>query len=386
MAQATSGPASLLMPLPAAVAVHEQSHIRALDGIRGMAVLLVLFYHLANSVGVEFNYSNKVQALAGLGWMGVDLFFVLSGFLITGILYDSKRNPHFFKNFYARRALRIFPLYFSALIFLLLLRSAWPHLGLYGTSSDAWLWVYLSNFVIAVQGFGAFGLMDHFWSLAIEEQFYLVWPFVVFSLSRGAAMWVAFCMCLVAPLMRIALALGSGDNSAAIYVLSPLRMDSLAVGALLALAIRGPQAVDVRRLVRPALGVMAAAAAVLMLILWFTRNVTPHSLAMETVGLSAVALLGVGTIILALATPVRHVFEHRLLRWFGKYSYGLYVWHPILWVIIFHSDWARALRGGSGMEQMLASVVVAVALLFVFVMGSWHLMESQFLKLKVRFQ
>ncbi|WP_175545106.1 acyltransferase [Variovorax sp. OV329] len=374
------------MPLPAAVTVHAQSHIRALDGIRGTAILLVLFYHLGNSVGGEFNYSSKLQAVAGLGWMGVDLFFVLSGFLITGILYDSKRNAHFFKNFYARRALRIFPLYFSALLFLLLLRTAWPHLGLYGKSSDLWLWVYLSNFVIAVQGFGAFGLMDHFWSLAIEEQFYLVWPFVVFSLSRGTAMKVAFCMCLVAPAMRIALALASGDNSAASYVLSPMRMDSLAMGALLALAIRGPDPVDVRRLVRPALAAIAVAGPLLVLILWYTRDVTPHSLPMETVGLSAVALLGVSTIVLALATPLRHVFEHGVLRWFGKYSYGLYVWHPILWVIIFHSDWARSLRGGSGVEQMLASVAVAVAMLLVFVMGSWHLLESQFLKLKVRFK
>jgi peptidoglycan/LPS O-acetylase OafA/YrhL len=388
MAQVSSS-AAIAIPLPAATAVHEHSHIRALDGIRGAAILLVLFYHLGNSVGAEFGVNSKLQVMAGLGWVGVDLFFVLSGFLITGILYDSKTKPHFFKNFYMRRALRIFPLYFSALLFLVLLRTAWPHLGLYGTSSDAWLWVYLSNFVIAIQGFGAFGLVDHFWSLAIEEQFYLVWPFVVFSLSRSAAMWVAFCMCLIAPLLRVALALGGADSTAGIYVLSPLRMDSLAMGALLALAIRGPDAIDILKLKRPAALAMAVSAVLVVLIVVLTRSVSPHSLPMETIGLSAVALLGVSTIVFALSSPLRHVFEHKVLRWFGKYSYGLYVWHPILWVIIFHSDWARSVRAGSGggdVETIVLTVLAAVTVLLVFVMGSWHLLESQFLKLKVRFQ
>jgi len=370
-------------PVPAQAAGREHSHIRALDGVRGAAILLVLVYHLSTSLGVEFNF--RPLSVAGLGWVGVDLFFVLSGFLITGILYDSKLKPHFFKNFYMRRALRIFPLYFTALLFLLLLRAAWPHLGLFGPSSDGWMWLYLTNFVIAAQGFGAFGLMDHFWSLAIEEQFYLAWPFVVFTLSRRAAMWVAFGMCVTAPVLRSAVAL-TMDNSAAIYVLSPMRMDALAVGALLALAIRGPDAIDIRRLVRPA-ALTAGALIVLMAIcVRVTRNVTPHSLPMETIGYSLIAILGGATIVLSLASPLRHLFEHRLMRWFGKYSYGLYVWHPILWMIIFHSDWARSLRGGNGVQEMLVSTFVAVVVLLAFVMGSWHLVESQFLKLKLRFQ
>jgi peptidoglycan/LPS O-acetylase OafA/YrhL len=370
--------------VPHETAAHGSSHVQALDGIRGMAILLVLFYHLGNSVGGEFGLPRAFR-VATFGWVGVDLFFVLSGFLITGILYDSKTKPHFFKNFYMRRALRIFPLYFTALIFLFLLRTAWPSLGLYGQASDGWLWVYLANVVIAVQGYGAFGLMDHFWSLAIEEQFYLLWPLVVFALDRRAAMWVAFGMCLVAPLLRVLIAMTT-DNGPAIYVLSPTRMDSLAMGALLSLAIRGPDAVDPRRLVRPAVFVAIGAALVLMAIVVLTRNLSPHSWAMETIGLSVVSLMGVSIIVLSLASPLRRVFEQSVLRWFGKYSYGLYVWHPILWMIIFHSEWARSLRGSNDAEAMVISIVAAVGLLYVFAMGSWHLMESQFLKLKVRFQ
>jgi len=382
---ATSGSISVALAAPQAqAATHGSSHVRALDGIRGLAILLVLIYHLGNSVAVEFGLPRAFR-VTGLGWVGVDLFFVLSGFLITGILYDSKGNSHYFKNFYMRRALRIFPLYFSALLFLLLLRTAWPSLGLYGTSSDAWLWAYLTNVVMAVNGAGAFGLMDHFWSLAIEEQFYLVWPFVVFSLDRAGAMRVAFAMCLVAPLLRILLAFTT-DNSIAIYVLSPTRMDALAMGALLALATRGQDAVDVRTLVRPAAWTALGVLMVLMAIVALSDDVSAHSQAMQTVGLSLVALLGGTAIVLALASPARHLFEHGVMRWFGKYSYGLYVWHPILWMIIFHSGWARSLRGSDPTQALVLSLVAAIGLLLLFVMCSWYLMESQFLKLKVKFQ
>lgn len=375
---------------PPAVAVHAtsaaHSQILALDGIRGVAILLVLCYHLARSLAAEFDFVNRFHLLASFGWVGVDLFFVLSGFLITGILYDSKGHTHFFKNFYVRRALRIFPLYFSALFFLLLLRAVWPDLGLYGHASDVWLWLYLTNFVIAVHDYGAFGLMDHFWSLAIEEQFYMLWPFVVFSLSRRGAMFMALAMCIAAPLLRTAFAL-TQDNPAAIYVLSPMRMDSLAMGALLALAIRGgAEGMAPERLRLPAIWGGGLAVALLLLTILVTRNVSPHTLPMETYGFSLVAMAGAATIVLSMTTSLRHVFENGVLRWFGKYSYGLYVWHPILWMIIFHSDKARALRNGEGTAEMIASVLVAVLALLAFVMASWHLMESQFLKLKGRFQ
>ncbi|MCW5653226.1 acyltransferase [Hydrogenophaga sp.] len=377
--------------MPQATAVAQpasapHSHVLALDGIRGVAILLVLCYHLARSLAVEFDFVNRFHLVASFGWVGVDLFFVLSGFLITGILYDSKNHAHFFKNFYMRRALRIFPLYFCALLFLLLLRAAWPNLGLYGHQSDIWLWLYLTNFVIAVKDYGSFGLMDHFWSLAIEEQFYMLWPFVVFALNRRGAMAMALAMCMAAPLMRTAFAV-TQDNPAALYVLSPFRMDSLAMGALLALAIRGgAQGIAPQKLRRPAMWAGGAAALGLLLTVAATRNVSPHTLPMETYGFSLVAVVGVCTIVLSMTTRLRQVFENGVLRWFGKYSYGLYVWHPILWMIIFHSELARSVRGGDGTGEMIGSIAVAVVVLFVFVMASWHLMESQFLKLKGRFQ
>ena len=153
-------------------------YIPALDGLRGTAILLVVMHHLAQSVEYEFGFRNPVQRAAVFGWTGVELFFALSGYLATGGLYDRKGSEYYLRNFHARRALRLFPLYYGALLFALLLRAVWPQAGIYGTENPAWLWVYLTNFVIAWKGAGAFGFLDHFWWLAVEQHFYLLWPLI----------------------------------------------------------------------------------------------------------------------------------------------------------------------------------------------------------------
>src|SRR5690242_3161095 len=117
------------------------------------------------------------------GVLGVDLFFVLSGFLITGLLLDAKGKPHYFRNFYARRTVRIFPLYYLVLFLLLVVLPAViavPPALAHARREQAWLWTYTSNFYIASKASWALGYVSHFWSLAIEEHFYLLWPLVVF--------------------------------------------------------------------------------------------------------------------------------------------------------------------------------------------------------------
>lgn len=384
MAQATSSTASLAGAAAARTQPAAIAHDAALDGVRGLAILFVLVFHLGRSLVAEFDFVNKLTLVAGLGWTGVDLFFVLSGFLITGILHDSKGAPHFFRNFYARRALRIFPLYFGALLFLIALRAAWPDAGFYGTQSDVWLWLYVSNFVMAFEGYGSFGIFDHFWSLAIEEQFYLVWPFLIFAFGRLASLRLALVLCGLALALRLGFVL-STDNPVAVYVLSPLRMDSLACGAVLALLVRAP-GFQRERAVRPAVLVTGLAFAAWALLVVIGENVSPHTPWMSTVGHTLIAIMFAGFILLGLSTPLRRLLELFPLRWLGKYSYGLYVWHPILWMMIFHTDAARALRPGDGMLAMLATTLVAFVVLWLVTMASWHLMESQFLKLKDRFR
>src|SRR3984885_6673500 len=182
------------------------AHIAALDGVRGLAILLVLYCHLfsANPISGSriFNFLSELRASS---YVGVDLFFALSGFLITGILQDTLHLPDFFKNFYARRTLRIFPLYYGVLFVLLLLPrplhfvwSGWQYFYLTYTSNLA-LW---RSQPLILPGFN----ITHFWSLQVEEQFYLVWPFLVYRVKRAQSLIkISLIACLVILLIRVVL-------------------------------------------------------------------------------------------------------------------------------------------------------------------------------------
>jgi peptidoglycan/LPS O-acetylase OafA/YrhL len=159
--------------------------VPALDGVRGLAALLVMIFHFGRAE-VPGRGAAAVGFFAQFGWGGVDLFFVLSGFLICGILLDTRDRPGFLRTFYTRRALRIFPLYFAFLAAYIFVIA--PRLP--GASDievrQRWLWLYVSNFDVAAHGWysGGGSHANHLWSLAIEEQFYLLAPFAVLALSR----------------------------------------------------------------------------------------------------------------------------------------------------------------------------------------------------------
>ena len=248
-----------------------RKHFAALDGVRGLAIILVMAYHYM--VLMPFTIHSAALGAAVVvcskGWCGVDLFFVLSGFLITGILYDSRENPRYFRNFYARRTLRIFPLYYAvllsvaALLFLawLLVPRLWlaqPKLGELA-AVQPWLWTYTTNIAVA-KGIPV-PLVAHFWSLAVEEQFYLVWPLVMFALPKRAMAPVALSLATAALFIRLGLTY-AGWSDGAIYVLTPCRMDSLAAGALAAILMRDPR-FGLKRLVGPAVFLAGTCGAVL---------------------------------------------------------------------------------------------------------------------------
>lgn len=255
-------------------------HNPALDGVRGMAILLVMWHHMT-----VFRAGNALETwyaqVAQLGQTGVDLFFVLSGFLITGILHDSKialrdSARSYFASFYARRTLRIFPLYYAVLLLSLV---ALPYAAMLlqhavgaaqaqviqqkldrfaaGSGYDLWFWLYLSNFAIAYTGSWLHGILGISWSLAIEEQFYLVWPLLIWFSSRGQALRICLWLAVLALACRCVLAaamLGSGVGYGApaadyppwlspigVYVLTFCRIDALAMGAFAALALRSAE-------------------------------------------------------------------------------------------------------------------------------------------------
>ncbi len=218
-------------------------HIPALDGVRGIAILMVLLGHLfVRNPNPQVSWPLRFAALLfSSGWVGVDLFFVLSGFLITGILYDTQRSAHFFRNFYARRILRIFPLYYAVILGLmavsLLLGYRWfvPGTLLYLTYLHT-LWINGVGYTTA-----PWVNINHLWSLAIEEQFYSVWPLLVFLLGRKRRIAMA---ALVGVLLSVSLRCWVyrsgliGAHPYATYSWTPSRMDGLLLGAVLAMLVR----------------------------------------------------------------------------------------------------------------------------------------------------
>ena len=157
------------------------SYIKELDGIRAIAAWMVMFLHFFQMLNINtgiFFYINKVAIFGGTG---VSLFFVLSGFLITRILISSKLKKNYFKNFYIRRSLRIFPLYF---LFLLFYYVAYPLVlneKFVSFHNQIYYWVYLQNFALTFNWTSVGPL--HLWSLAVEEHFYLIWPLLVYLLD-----------------------------------------------------------------------------------------------------------------------------------------------------------------------------------------------------------
>jgi len=371
--------------------------IAGLDGVRGLAILAVMAFHFSAMAELPSStwLDSAVTRVAGAGWAGVDLFFVLSGFLITGILYDAAQSPHnFFRHFYARRALRIFPLYFgflAALLFILpLVRSVDTADFRELRRSQFWFWTYLSNIWMAGRPWFRSDLYatGHLWSLAIEEQFYVVWPAVVLWLNRRQLMAVSLGAIAFAVVLRIVM-WRADARPFSTYVLTPSRVDALAVGALIALCVR--DAHDRALLVRWLWPVAAAAGVVVVALAAVQGGLDPYESWVQCAGFAALALL-FGALIAAEVTaslPALHaVVAIPALRTVGRYSYAMYVFHwPVAtWLSSTTglADWPPTMLG-SHLPGKLLFGAVAAAVTFAAAWLSWQLYESQFLKLKERF-
>jgi peptidoglycan/LPS O-acetylase OafA/YrhL len=365
-------------------------HIPALDALRGLAILLVMLGHFSHFDGMPpvVLVDRMVKTFAGVGWVGVDLFFVLSGFLITGILYDSKGGGHYFRNFFARRVLRIFPLYYGCLVvFLVVLPLLFPNdWGYQALRKDAfWYWTYLTNLQTARFGFPNFPVLGHFWSLAIEEQFYLVWPAVILLSSRSDLIRICFLCIVGAFVVRVAFVLGGYGEAA--YVLTPARMDSLAVGAVLAIAARSPS--GLKRMARLARPTAAIVGAVLVAMFVWRGGLAPGDPIMKTIGHTLLACFFGALLVLALISAPQSVtgrfFASSRLAFFGRYSYALYVIHvPILLLGLGRFvplDLVPTVFGSLLLKKVVF-VSFAMAVSVALAMISWHFYEKQFLKLK----
>jgi peptidoglycan/LPS O-acetylase OafA/YrhL len=369
------------------------THHPALDGLRGIAILSVMAFHFVLFSGIQpqGRLERVLFSCGEAGWFGVDLFFVLSGFLITGILFDTRDRPGFGKTFYGRRALRIFPLYygFLALRFFVLprLASASPALRMIPFESQLWQWGYLSNVQITLRGWEALPYdLQHFWSLAIEEQFYLVWPWLVFSLSRRALLRVCAGMMVGALVLRAVLdGHGLGIPS---YVLTPARMDPLAVGAALALISREPRDRAVAaRFSKPVLLVAGLALALMFVLRHGLRFQDP---VVGTFGFSLLAVFFGALLFVGLTAPptgrAGRALSAAPFRFFGKYSYALYVFHQPVALRLAAAGLGALLipKVGGRLPGVVCFAAAALAVSLVAALLSWNLWEKYFLRLKDR--
>jgi peptidoglycan/LPS O-acetylase OafA/YrhL len=368
-------------------------HIAELDGIRGIAILGVMLLHFVGSISAQ-NLPERVLAkLSVYGVWGVDLFFVLSGFLITGILHDAKGAPHYFRNFYARRTLRIFPLYYAVLLVLALVPAA-ALTSSFGQLAEAkrvqgYLWPYLTNFYVASTGGFSVPYVSHFWSLAVEEHFYLFWPFVVGALSRAAGMRVCIALSLLALGLRIGFSHQDLESMKAL-VWTPCRLDALCCGAWFALAVRAPER---RASLERACGRLAPALALLIFLLsaWHTRLGVGDAWVLPLRG-SALALLFGTCLVLVTAEGgpalVKRGLRAGWLRVLGKYSYGLYVFHGIVAYAAHEHHWEARWTTALGSHGAAVALValVGMGLSFVIAITSFELFEQPVLKLKRFFE
>jgi peptidoglycan/LPS O-acetylase OafA/YrhL len=364
---------------------YSRIHFASLDGVRGLAILLVILYHFSSSLSV-LGFANPALGLLRFGWCGVDVFFVLSGFLITGVLLDTKASPDYFRNFYARRVLRIFPLYYGSLFVVFLLRLALPGAGVWGShdgmlSPGSLLWpgLYLENFAILLQGPSVTGVTTHYWSLAVEEHFYLIWPLMVWLATRQQIMVLAVAIAIFSIVVRALLYRHGADLDAA-FGLTPLRMDGLAIGAIASLAIRGRAGMDV--IVRRAWIALISGGGLLVGLLALRHTIHQSDPALWIFAYPLVAIVTATGLLVGMGpNPVRRFLSLRPLCWFGKYSFGLYVWHPIIGMVLLHSQFALV-NQASGKPAILLAALGALALDLLVAWLSYNLWEKHFLNLK----
>jgi peptidoglycan/LPS O-acetylase OafA/YrhL len=308
--------------------------------------------------------NSEICSVTKYGSYGVELFLILSGFLITGILYDTHNEPHYFRNFYMRRVLCIFPLYYGVLVLVFFVAPLIPLLQGptldYLVDRQAWAWLYGVNIYIAKHGEWAFSYLDHFWSLAIEEHFYLFWPLLVFVLARRPRALVAITLATVLGAM-LARLVGSlmGLSWWTTYTLTPFRLDGLALGAFLAVAARQPGGRE--RLARFLPVVVAVVGALLAVTFVWTRLVSREELDLLLPVRAALILILLACLLVwALIAPERSAtsrfFCSRSMVFLGTYSYGLYVYHH------FISYYLSTNRTDLALARWLGSHGAAVAL------------------------
>jgi peptidoglycan/LPS O-acetylase OafA/YrhL len=362
-----------------------QTYIKPLDGLRGGAILLVIFFH-------NFDY----LYVSGLGWVGVDLFFVLSGFLITRILLRAKEHPRYFLNFYVKRTLRIFPLYYLFVLgcFFMVqwvdierLNPVKDYLGYFVTYTPNFLFYRLDGFIPRFA-------MGHLWSLAVEEHFYLLWPFVVYISKNQRLIYISLLAILGSCLLGVGML--NHHSWMVMYTFTFSRLSTILLGSLLAIVLLKHR-VFLQNLMAPLIFITGTCIAGFYAKLYFINQVPldfflfhpsttiahSHGIMLLVFGLFFTALVG----FTLSKNRLSALFSFKPLVWLGKYSYGIYVFHfPVYFLCrdyVGHFLGSPLSAGLTG--RLLVSVICVLITLTISVL-SYHLFEMRFLRLKKKFE
>jgi peptidoglycan/LPS O-acetylase OafA/YrhL len=335
-----------------------------LDGIRGIAIIVVMLHNESGHYPVSF-----LPRLFTDGWMGVDLFFVLSGFLITQGLLATRTSEHYFKSFYSKRCLRIWPLYYAMLLVMFAavpLLSASTGEQILERASPRWSYPFFLQNLFVSRPSSAVGLLGVSWSLAIEEQFYLVWPWIVRFCSKIRLRWVAVAVLGLSPLIRLVLASHHVD----LYSNTFSRLDGVMAGSLLAICAESFEA-EMRRFTPYAWTVLLAGGALAVL---------TQALHLSWIVFSFSAVASAALVYLALYSGhswLRRILSNRFLVYTGTISYGLYLMHKIPFDIAISAGFDR---------YPVVELPLLLALSYAVAGLSWRFWESPWLRLKRVFE
>jgi peptidoglycan/LPS O-acetylase OafA/YrhL len=367
-------------------APHKLSRIVSLDAWRGLALILVYAGHclgIAAAMVEPQTVSAAMRKVGSFGGFGLSFLFVLSGYLITRILLESRGSQHYYKTYFARRILRIFPVYY---LFLALTLIAAP--ALFGrkpvindflgiTQSPAWLWFYGTNIIQSIKSDWCFGRLIHLWSLSVEEHFYVLWPLIVAFLPGRRVLQLSLSLVTISLIARVVLGFGMHEFIA-MRVNTFCNMDCIAAGAALAVLLAMQSKPACARIAKILLAVAAVATPFYAVYSWI--HPTLSGVFAPTLG----AIGFSGLVLMSVSEPQScQLIGAKFFKIVGKYSYGLYLFHyPIIYFVSLHcvsASWSPAVL-------TLALFAISWAIAAPLAILSFHMYETPFLRLKDKFE
>ena len=374
-----------------------QGYIKGLDGLRAVAILLVMFGHISSSLNwpVESAFQKPFNLLTNMGWVGVQLFFVLSGFLITQILIKDRAKPNYFKNFYIRRSLRIFPIYYVTLLFFLVLiplTVGTPEWLGKSVDDQLWFWTYLQNWN---RPFSQHGALSPLWSLAIEEQYYLVWPLLVFMFQNKTLKVICFFMILSAPIFRFFLfnylpdyIEGENIGKATAYNFTIARWDAIAIGSLIGIFVKEGKTKVLQLIARYGIIILSI---IILTQIALLSNFTSVASGIGLLNQTTAALFFGCVIIIIYSSEASSIslraLEFAPMKSIGKISYSMYLFHLPL-TVVWLNYWKVSFEAMSALKTLLIvffHYATLVLITYGLALVSWKVFEHPILRYKDRF-